>query len=107
MGRCGYCGPGSLALAMPSEGDELETAGSTTVLRSAMTLTFAPLLQLTGETFKRRFVWGTSDPVLVQLIRPLVVEVSAGAAVDAGVLRHGARLLRARPDLQVGDVFDA
>jgi hypothetical protein len=77
------------------------------VLTKAMALTVAPLLQLTGETFERRFVWGGANPVLVHKIRPLVVEVSADAAVQNGVLRHGARLLRARPDLQVGDVLDA
>jgi ATP-dependent DNA ligase len=96
--------PTSLALAMPSNNEELPTAGSTTVLTKAMALTVAPLLELTGETFERRFVWGGSDPVVVHRIRPLVVEVSADAAVDNGVLRHGARLLRARPDLQRGDL---
>lgn len=37
---------------------------------------------------------------------PLVVEVSADSAVDDGLLRHAARLLRARPDLRVDDVLD-
>jgi ATP-dependent DNA ligase len=97
--------PTSLVLAMPG-GGELATAGSTTVLSKAVALTVAPLLELTGETFERRLAWGDSDPVLVQQIRPLVVEVSADAAVDAGVLRHGARLLRARPDLEPTDLID-
>jgi ATP-dependent DNA ligase len=56
--------PTSLVLAMPAIG-ELATAGSTTVLTKTAALTVAPLLELTGETFERRFVWGTSDPVLV------------------------------------------
>jgi hypothetical protein len=41
---------------------------------------------------------------MVHVVDPLVVEVSADVAISAGVLRHAARLLRARPDLTVEDV---
>jgi hypothetical protein len=36
--------------------------------------------------------------------RPLVVEVSADASAETGVLRHAARRHRARPDLDVDDL---
>lgn len=35
------------------------------------------------------------------MVEPLIVEVSADVATDNGVLRHPARLIRARPDLVV------
>jgi hypothetical protein len=40
----------------------------------------------------------------VALVEPVVVEVSADGAIDHGVLRQPARLIRARPNLAVGDV---
>ncbi len=43
----------------------------------------------------------------MQRIRPLVVEVNADAAISAGVLRHAARLVRARPDLTAEDVISS
>ncbi|MFN2562366.1 MAG: hypothetical protein ABR571_13865 [Jatrophihabitans sp.] len=89
--------PTTPTLAVPSADGEYATAGSTTVLAATTARQIAPLLQPTGETVERRFVWGSSDPVVVNAIYPLVVEVEADAAVDAGVLRHGARLLRAGP----------
>lgn len=98
--------PTSLVLAMPTLEAEPRAAGATTVLTRASARAIAPLLELTGQTWARHSSWGTTETVEVQQIRPLVVEVSADAAIEAGVLRHGARLLRARPDLQPGDVVD-
>jgi hypothetical protein len=37
----------------------------------------------------------------VTVIEPFIVEVEADASVETGVLRHAARLHRARPDLDV------
>ena len=96
--------PTSLVLAMPTLDEDPRAAGATTVLTKTAARAIAPLLELTGLTWTRRSSWGTTDTVEVQQIKPLVVEVSADAAVDAGVLRHGARLIRARPDLQASDV---
>jgi hypothetical protein len=86
--------PTSLVLATTPLDAEPHAPGATT-----------PLIELTGNTWARHSSWGTTDTVEVQQIRPLVVEVSADAAIEAGVLGHGARLLRARPDLQPRDVF--
>ena len=40
------------------------------------------------------------------VVKPLIVEVSADVATDEGILRHPARLLRARPDLTVNDLAE-
>lgn len=80
------------------------TAGSTTVLSRAITRTVAPLLQPTGETFTRSFVWGNAEPSTVTVIEPLVVEVDADASAEYGTLRHAARLLRVRADLDPAHV---
>jgi hypothetical protein len=40
----------------------------------------------------------------VTLIEPFVVEVQADASPDTGVLRHAARLHRARPDVDPVEV---
>jgi ATP-dependent DNA ligase len=98
--------PTSLVLAMPTFEDEPRPAGATTVLSRAVARAIAPLLELTGQTWQRHSVWGTTEQVEVQQIKPLVVEVSADAAVAGGTLRHAARLVRARPDLLAGDVVD-
>lgn len=99
--------PTTLVLAFPGAVDEdgtPVTAGSTTVLNAATAKAVAPLLTPTGPTFERVFAWGARRPTTVHVVEPLVVEVSADAAASAGVLRHAARLLRARPDLTVEDV---
>jgi len=45
---------------------------------------------------------GTHEPSTVIAVEPLVVVVEAGASVEAGVLRHAARLHRARPNPGTG-----
>ena len=62
-----------------------------------------PLLNPTGASFDRTLAWG-STPSTVTVIEPVVVEVSADASAETGVLRHAAHLHRARPDLQVDDL---
>jgi hypothetical protein len=99
--------PTSLVLAMPTLDDEPRAAGATTVLTRAAAQAIALLSDFTGQTWQRRSSWGTTDQVEVQQIKPLVVEVSADAAIDGGTLRHAARLVRARPDLLPLDVMDA
>ncbi|WP_076259475.1 hypothetical protein [Intrasporangium flavum] len=94
--------PTSLVLAFPGDVDEdgrPVTAGSTTSLPKAVGRSLSPLLHPTGETFERTFAWGSAAPTRVTVVTPFVVEVEADASAAAGVLRHAARLHRARPDL--------
>ena len=94
--------PSSLVLAFPGALDDAGepiTAGSTTVLSKAVAKSVVPLLRPTGVTFERTFAWGTAEPTVVTVIEPFVVEVEADASAETGVLRHSARLHRARPDL--------
>ena len=94
--------PTTLVLAFPGHIDDKGvpvTAGSTTVLTRALARAVAPLLDPTGQTFERVFAWGGHEPTTVHVTAPLVVEVSADASAEPGVLRHAPRLLRARPDL--------
>jgi hypothetical protein len=80
------------------------TAGSTTVFSRAAIRAVAPMPHPTGDSFERVFAWGTAGPSNVAVIDQLVVEVTADAdaAAEAGVLRHGAGLVRARADLDPG-----
>lgn len=94
--------PTSLVLAFPGHVDDEGTpvtAGSTTSLPKAVGRALSPLLHPTGETFERTFAWGSTRPTRVTVIAPFVVEVEADASAAAGVLRHAARLHRARPDV--------
>lgn len=107
----GYTGradaPTSLVLAFHGAVDEAGipvTAGSTTALTRSTARTVAPLLHPTGETFERVFAWGARAATTVHVIAPLPVEVSADASVEAGVLRHAAKLVRLRPDLTPDDL---
>ena len=100
-------GPTSLMLAFPGQVDDdgtPVTAGSTTVLTRVTAKSVAPLLRPTGEQFERVFRWGAAEPATVTVIEPLVVEVSADASADTGALRHSARLVRVRADLQPDDL---
>ena len=101
--------PSTLVLAFPGDVDAsgvLRTAGSTTVLTKTAARAVAPLLRPTGDSFERIFAWGAAAPSTVTVVAPLVVEVSADASAQTGVLRHAARLHRARPDLGVDEVAD-
>lgn len=98
--------PSSLVLAFPGDvddGGQPVTAGSTTSLSKSLGRSLTPLLHPTGETFERSFAWGSAEPTRVTAIAPFVVEVDADASAAAGVLRHAARLHRARPDLDVAE----
>jgi hypothetical protein len=52
-----------------------------------------------NRRLERTFAWGSAAPTVVTVIEPFVVEVEADASAQTGVLRHSARLHRARPDL--------
>ncbi len=99
--------PSSLGLAFPGAVDEdgrPVTAGSTTVLSKSAAKPIVPLLRPTGATFERTFAWGSASPSVVTMVEPFLVEVEADASVETGVLRHSARLHRARPDLDITEV---
>jgi ATP-dependent DNA ligase len=99
--------PATLVLAFPGATDERGApvaAGSTTALDRNAATAVAPLLHPTGERFARVFAFGARKQTTVHLIEPLPVEVSADASAQAGVLRHAAKLVRARPDLTVDDL---
>ena len=74
------------------------------MLSKAAAKPIVPLLRPTGATFERTFAWGSAVPTVVTAIEPFVVEVEADASVRTGVLRHSARLHRARPDLDPVEV---
>jgi ATP-dependent DNA ligase len=92
--------PTSLVLAWAGEEPQRRAAGVTTVLPRSLARRLAPLLEPTGATWQRRVTLASAETSLVQTVVPVVVEVSADTAVDAGVLRHPARLVRLRPDLE-------
>jgi hypothetical protein len=83
---------------------ELATAGSTTVLTKAAVRLVAPLQRPPGASFERTFACGTHEPSTVKVVEPPVVEVEVDASMETGVLRHAARLHRARPELDVDEL---
>jgi ATP-dependent DNA ligase len=94
--------PTTLVLAFPGDVDaagQPVTAGATTLLTRASIKAITPLLRPTGDSFERTFAWGAKEPTTVTVVEPFVVEVQADASAETGVLRHGAKLHRARPDL--------
>ncbi|GAA5025321.1 hypothetical protein GCM10023258_18140 [Terrabacter aeriphilus] len=94
--------PNALVLAFPGVVDDdgqPVTAESTTSLSKAVSRSLSPLLHPTGDTFERTFAWGSAAPTQVTVVTPFVVEVDADASAATRVLRHAARLHRARPDL--------
>ena len=102
----GYTGtaaaPTSLVLAFPGhvdEGGQAVTAGSTRCRPRPPSRVCYRSCGRPGRTFERTFAWGAKEPSTVMVIEPYVVEVEADTSVTHGVLRHGARLRRPRPDL--------
>lgn len=94
--------PSALVLAFPTDVDDEGrpvTAGSTAQLSKTVGRSLSHLLHPTGKTFERTFAWGSSGPTRVTVVAPFVVEVEADASAAGGVLRHAARLHRARPDI--------
>jgi ATP-dependent DNA ligase len=97
--------PLALVLSSPGPDGRLRTAGVSTVLPAHVSRHIGRLLAPTGQTAAHYpALRGIGDALDVALIHPLVVEVSADTAIDNGVLRHPARLIRARPDLTVADL---
>ena len=96
--------PTALVLALPREDGTLRTIGSTSQLARAAATELGRTLTPTGATRER---WLTALPgtaaaaTLTHQVIPMVVEVLVDVAVDNAVLRHPARYLRPRPDLDV------
>ncbi len=102
--------PTLLLLSAPVGDGNLHAAGATGRLSRMAAREIGRLLEPTGET-ERRYPGGppgvsSARPLDAALVKPLIVEVSADVATDGGVLRHPARLLRARPDLTVNDLAE-
>jgi ATP-dependent DNA ligase len=97
--------PTALLLARPSI-DGLTPAGVTTTLPRSVAREIA--LELTSDpaSAPHRFGWPGREPSTLPLqgVVPIVAEISADRAVDNGILRHPARLIRLRPDLSVDDL---
>jgi hypothetical protein len=84
----------------------LRPIGTTTVLPRATARVLGRHLVIDPHAQPQRVIWPgreISDAPMTG-IEPVVVEVSADVAIDNGVLRHGARLQRLRPDVSVDDL---
>lgn len=97
--------PTALLLARPKQ-EGLRPVGVTTTLPRALSREVGSLLRVAPGAAPRRAGWHGRPPTTAPVtgVEPIVVEVSADVAQDDGVLRHGARLLRTRPDLTVDDL---
>jgi ATP-dependent DNA ligase len=96
--------PTALLLARPSI-DGLTPAGVTTTLPRPVAREIAPELTPDPTSVPHRVGWPGREPSTLPVhgVVPMVAEISADRAVDHGILRHPARLIRLRPDLSVDD----
>ena len=91
---------------------ELVVVGRTSPLSPAQPAELAAVLRAAGEDHPwpdrigtGRFGGGRLSVPLTRVQPSAVVEVSADAALQAGVFRHPLRFVRVRPDLQAEDVL--
>jgi ATP-dependent DNA ligase len=90
---------------------ELVVVGRTSPLSPAQAAELAAVLRPAGEDHPwpdrigtGRFGGGRLSVALTRVAPDVVVEVSADAALQAGVFRHPLRFVRVRPDLEPEDV---
>jgi ATP-dependent DNA ligase len=90
---------------------ELVVVGRTSPLSPAQAAELAAVLEPAGDDHPwpdrigtGRFGGGRLSVPLVRVAPEVVVEVSADAALQAGVFRHPLRYVRVRPDLHAGDL---
>ena len=90
---------------------ELVVVGRTSPLSPAQSAELAAVLTAAGSDHPwpdrigtGRFGGGRLSVPLTRVAPEVVVEVSADAALQAGVFRHPLRYVRVRPDLQPGDL---
>jgi ATP-dependent DNA ligase len=97
--------PTALLLARPSI-DGLTPAGVTTTLPRPVAREIAADLTPDPASAPHRVGWPGREPSTLPVhgVVPIVAEISADRAVDSGILRHPARLIRLRPDLSVDDL---
>jgi ATP-dependent DNA ligase len=97
--------PIALLLARPAP-HGLQPFGTTTVLPRARAREVGRHLVVDPHARPQHVGWPGRDVIEAPLtgIEPVVVEVSADVAIDNGVLRHAARLVRLRPDLSPDDL---
>ena len=97
--------PTALLLARPSI-DGLIPAGVTTTLPRPVAREIARDLTPDPTSVPHRVGWPGREPSTLPVhgVVPIVAEISADRAVDNGILRHPARLIRLRPDLSVDDL---
>jgi hypothetical protein len=102
--------PGQLVAGRYRDG-ELVVVGRTSPLSPAQSAELAGVLRSAGTDHPwpdrigtGRFGGGRLSVPLTRVEPVAVVEVSADAALQAGVFRHPLRFVRVRPDLQVADL---
>lgn len=103
--------PGELILGR-YDGDQLVIIGRTTPISRGAARSLTPLLRAAGDdhpwptvirsgTYDR---FGPKRETTVTLVEPLTVEISADTAVVGGSIRHAARLVRARTEIDPHDI---
>ncbi|MFK3672495.1 non-homologous end-joining DNA ligase [Leifsonia aquatica] len=103
--------PGELILGRYEDG-ELRIIGRTGPIKAAAARSLVPVLQpaagdhpwpdvISSRTYDR---FQPKRETQLTLIEPLTVEISADAAIVGGTIRHAARFVRARPEVDPADV---
>ena len=111
-GVIGPIGAPSQLVAGRYRAGELVVVGRTSPLSPAQSAELAAVLSPAGEhpwperIGTGRFGGGRLAVPLTRVRPDVVVEISADAALQAGVFRHPLRFVRVRPDLQPDDVPD-
>ena len=102
--------PGQLVAGRYRDG-ELVVVGRTSPLSPAQSAELAAFLRPAGPEHPwperigtGRFGGGRLSVALTRVVPEVVVEISADAALQAGVFRHPLRYVRVRPDLRPEDV---
>jgi ATP-dependent DNA ligase len=102
--------PSQLVAGMMRDG-ELVVVGRTSPLNAEQAAELAAVLSPAGDDHPwperigtGRFGGGKLSVALTRVEPAVVVEVSADAALQAGVFRHPLRYVRVRPDLRPGDL---
>lgn len=103
--------PGELILGR-YEGSELRIIGRTAPIKTGAAKALVPLLHpapadhpwpsvISSRTYDR---FQPKRETQLTLIEPLTVEISADTAIVGGIIRHAARFVRARPEVDPADV---
>jgi bifunctional non-homologous end joining protein LigD len=106
--------PGELILGRYEDG-ELRIIGRTGPIKPGAARSLVPLLQaaaadhpwpsvISSRTYDR---FQPKRETQLTLIEPLTVEVSADTSIVGGTIRHAARFVRARPEVEPGEIGSA